>query len=172
MSKTLELAKKLKALSERGVGGEAENAATMLSNLMNKHNITIEQLEEVERQNERFDIKENQVQLFGQVRSMVGKFNLYEIRNRKSNMFEGVQLSCTKSEYLELSATFEFYWEAYEKEQKIFYRAFVQKNNLFPVNGNEVDVGKMSEAEKKEALEVLRLSEALNKHHFNKTLKK
>lgn len=172
MSKILELAKKLKTLSERGVGGEAENAATMLSNLMDKHNISIEQLEEIKRQNERFKINTSQIQLFGQVAHMVGNFDVYEVKDRKSNIMEGIQVSCTKAEYLELSATFDFYWSAYEKEQKIFYQAFVQKNNIFPVNGNEVDVGKMSEEERKEALEVLRLSLSLNKHHFNKTLKK
>ena len=45
MSKNIELAKKLKALADKGIGGEKSNAEAMLNNLMKKHNITIEEIE-------------------------------------------------------------------------------------------------------------------------------
>src|ERR1700722_391802 len=41
----LELAKKLKTLSDIGIGGEKENAASFLKRLMDKHHITVEQIE-------------------------------------------------------------------------------------------------------------------------------
>ncbi len=41
MDKIIELAKKLKALSERGEGGEKLNADRMLKDLMNKHDISL-----------------------------------------------------------------------------------------------------------------------------------
>ena len=45
MSKNIDLAKKLKALADRGVDGEKTNAEAMLNSLMKKHNITIEEIE-------------------------------------------------------------------------------------------------------------------------------
>ena len=45
MSKQIELAKKLKVLADRGVGGEKDNAEKMLSDFVKKHNLTIEQIE-------------------------------------------------------------------------------------------------------------------------------
>ena len=45
MSKYIELAKKLKALADRGIGGEKINAEKMLNALMKKHKISIEDIE-------------------------------------------------------------------------------------------------------------------------------
>jgi hypothetical protein len=42
MNKIIELAKKLKALSTQGFGGEKINAEKMLQKIMVKHNLTIE----------------------------------------------------------------------------------------------------------------------------------
>lgn len=43
-SKYLELAKKIKALADRGVGGEKINAAAMLELHMTRHGITMENI--------------------------------------------------------------------------------------------------------------------------------
>ena len=45
MEKNIELAKKLKALSDRGVGGEKINAEKLLNDLLKKHGLTIEDVE-------------------------------------------------------------------------------------------------------------------------------
>ena len=44
-SKIISRAKKLKELSDRGVGGEKENATAMLKDFMAKHNITEEEMQ-------------------------------------------------------------------------------------------------------------------------------
>lgn len=46
MDKHLDLIKKIKALADRGIGGEAKNAKTLLDKLLLKHNMTIEDIEE------------------------------------------------------------------------------------------------------------------------------
>jgi DNA polymerase III delta prime subunit len=45
MSKHIELAKKLKVLSKRGIGGEKENAERMLSEIMTKYGLSDEDIE-------------------------------------------------------------------------------------------------------------------------------
>lgn len=49
--KVLKLARKLQALSERGIGGEKVNAENQLEKLMLKHNFCMEDLEQEERIN-------------------------------------------------------------------------------------------------------------------------
>ncbi len=44
-NKILDKAKKLKALADRGVDGEMESAKAMLAKYMEKHNITIKEIE-------------------------------------------------------------------------------------------------------------------------------
>lgn len=47
MEKYIELAKKLKELADRGTGGEKVNAEQQLTRLMEKHGITLEDIEDI-----------------------------------------------------------------------------------------------------------------------------
>ena len=130
MDKIIELAKKLKALTERGEGGEKINAHRMLRDLMNKHDISLDQIEEVSREKRQFTFKANQQKLFTQIAAMVmGRaVEFWRIKGKRNVLL----IECTVAEFLEIQAAFDFFWEAYERELKVFDKAFIYRNNLLP----------------------------------------
>ena len=67
MNKHIELAKKLKALADKGIGGEKVNAEKMLNDLLKKHNITIEDVEGEKTENYFFKVKPEDSNLFIQI---------------------------------------------------------------------------------------------------------
>lgn len=136
MDKKTELLKKLKALSERGVGGEKQNAAALLSKLMEKYGFTEDDIELDKKEDEFFPYKENtEKRLLAQIIFMVtgksafGCVGTYTGRSRKK-----LGVNCTAAEKLEIEAAFAFYKKAFEEELEVFYAAFAHKNHLFPEN--------------------------------------
>lgn len=128
MSNIIDLAKKLKALADRGIGGEKLNAERMLQNLMRKHNISLEEIEGEIRDFVSFILKPEQRKLFAQVASMVvPNTDLYGRKVSRNKLF----LYLTKCEYIELKATFDFFWKAYKQESDLFYTAFIHQNHIF-----------------------------------------
>lgn len=63
MDNIKETLKKLQALSERGVGGEAVNAKQLLDRLLVKHNLTLEELKGEELVIRRTKIPKNKIKL-------------------------------------------------------------------------------------------------------------
>lgn len=168
MSKILDLAKKLKALSDRGVGGEKENAQQMLAELIEKHGISIDEIEEPERKQEVLDCKIKQKEMMGQVAYMVlgSKARVYESTRNKNCLV----VECTKAEYLEIEASFEFFWRAYEKELKLFYQAFIQKNRIFSGDVDGRELKDLTEQELKDLRRVMGMKDSIDKYNLNKML--
>lgn len=128
-SKAIELAKKLQALAEQGVGGEATNAANRLEALLAKHNLTIDDLDKPERHICEYDIMLKHQDLFFQlvfntVLNWDGKFR-YGKSKRK------IRLMLTNAEQLELTAKFDHYVRLYDQHLKLFLAAFIHKNRLY-----------------------------------------
>lgn len=143
MTKQIELAKKLKALAERGVGGEKENAEAMLKSFMLKHGLRMEDIDGEKIDKYFFKIEKTEKalsRLFQQIVARVNKdinvygnipvktINKYKL---KGNFF----IECTVAEYVEIEAMYSFYKVLYAAELKVFYSAFVQANDL-GVRGN------------------------------------
>jgi len=142
MNKHIELAKKLKALAERGVGGEKVNAEKMLNDLLKKHNLTIEDIDGEEISNHFFKIKKEDVNLLHQIILTVN----YELKLfgeipakdvRRFQMDGNWFTKCTASEFVEIKAMFDFFSKAYKKELEIFFTAFIKANQLFPKKTKE-----------------------------------
>lgn len=128
-----ELLQKLKALAERGVGGEKENAEAMLKKLCAKFGINEEAL--AEEKNKRHEITWRNIfekKLVGQiVYAMFGDVN----PEKEFRYYRGVRegyICCTDAEFIEFQAKFGFYRYHLKKDMEIFYSAFVQKNHLYP----------------------------------------
>jgi hypothetical protein len=157
--KIVDLARKLKALAERGVGGEKENAAQKLKRLLAKHGISIEEIESAERSEELFKYKNGQQQILLQcIRMVMGmETKIYSVRRLRN----AVIVECTKAEFLEIKATFEFYSKAYERDLKLFLRAFIQKNRLFPSDGPKTNMGELTGQELAEAEEIMIMAESI-----------
>ena len=135
MSKCIDLAKKLKALANRGIDGEKINAETMLNALMKKHGITIEEIEGEKIEDYYFQVKKEDIRLWHQIIAKVddsissyGEFpkNVIKEFSLKGNHM----LKCTTSQYVEIEAKLSFYKKLYEEELEIFFIAFLSANDL------------------------------------------
>lgn len=167
-SKIIELAKKIRAHAERGVGGEKVNAEAILAKFMVKHRVSLEDLEKTERVREEFRVKTESKFLLKQIMVMVlgSKAELYGLKRRPSF----VVASCTPSERLEIESLFEFYSEAFSNDLEIFKHAFIQKNRLYPRDGKVRMRAEMSSEELKRAEKVCEIADSLDKHQFHKQL--
>ena len=167
MSKILELAKKLKALADRGIDGEKENATEMLEKFCKKHNISLTDIEEEKSTRHYFKTTKEQSSFFGQiVRYCLGKkAAVYCVYKKKYE--SGVD--CTPSEYLEIRFTFNFYWKAYKAEQKLFYAAFIQKNNLYPTDAETIYISDEKEIERLCKIECM--ANGIDKYTIRKAIK-
>ena len=135
MKKAIELAKKLKALADRGEGGEKYNAQEKLKELLTRTGLTYDDLES-EHKTERFFPYKKQYELIMMqcILYVMGKdVNIWDVRNRRTR----VCVECSISEEIEIKAMYEFYSRAFQKELKLFQTAFIYKNNLLPPDAGE-----------------------------------
>lgn len=167
MSKILDLAKKLKALADRGVGGERENATNMLLRYMDKHGISINDIEDSDLELRTFKISPNQKTIFIQVAAMVLNFN-YDLWKSRSNR-NTYLIECTPGQQIEIQVAFDFYWNAYKEEIQVFTNAFIQKNRLFRDTTDE-EAAKESELSKEEALKLIAMMEGIEKRDLKKQI--
>lgn len=163
MEKQIELLKKLKELADRGIGGEKTNAQKMLDNLLKKHNLTLEDIGVVEKSLRVFKVKRSQRQFFMQVAASVigNKFSYWNDRNTFT-------MELTVSQFIEIDARYDFYWKEFKNEEKIFWRAFIQRNHLYALPTGKENNKPMTKEEKAELLRVLEMASNIK----NKTLHK
>ena len=129
MTKILSTLNKLKALAERGVGGEAVNAKRLMEKLMKDHGITAEQMEAPDIQSHGIRCQIKYTKLLRQI--------VYATIGERVNLFRSkapgwMIIDCTSAEFIEISAKFRLYKKHYEAELEVFYLAFLQANNIFP----------------------------------------
>ena len=164
-----ELIKKVKALAERGEGGEKLNAQKMLAELMKKYNIKEEDIaEDIVKE---FTIKIPSVfksmALASQiVFSVLGREvdedkGLYTYGNRRNKAI----VRSTSAEFLEIEAKFKFYLHHYKIELERFYGAFVQANELFPPP-EKARKEKQKFFLTEEDMKMLKMAESLETHRY------
>lgn len=174
MSNKAELLKKIKALADRGVDGERENAQTLLTRLMEQYGISETEIEEERRETAWFPYsQETERRLLNQIIYMVtgaggfGCVGEYSGRKRKKKGTE-----CTAAERLEIEANYAFFKEAMKKELEIFYSAFANKNNLFPpadkVKPRSIE--ELSPEEKAYYAKVGLMAEGMERHTLRKAI--
>ena len=135
MEKHIELGKKLKALADRGVGGEKVNAEKLLKALLKKHNITIEDIEGEKTQEYFINLDTVQGKLFSQIAGKVKRdLKLYgefpKAFIKKFKLRGNHMIKCTPAEYIEIEAKYDFYYKLYTAELKIFWKSFLKANDL------------------------------------------
>lgn len=155
---------KIKALADRGVNGEQENAEALLDRLLAKYNIYEEDL--LEDTVKEFEFQPYGVfgtKLFPQICANVVGYNvtvLYYVnkRNCKTRF-----VKCTEAQFIEISEMYEFYRYHLDKGLESYYKAFIQKERLFP---EDVDVEEMSweETLKYYESDSYKLQQAMTKH--------
>lgn len=174
MSKYIELAKKLKALAERGEGGEKENAQKMLDELMQKYDISMDEIELDKREDRMFKgVKPAFSKLFAQV--------VYAVIGKdwdgvgKSLRYPSLRwVKCSAAEKIEIEVRFSIYCRAYVKEIGLFYEAFIQANGIFPIaneSTSDEPEKELSLEERQKQYKILSMSQGIEKVDIHKQLR-
>ena len=125
-SKLKKLIKKLKALAERGVGGEAVNAQSKLDALLKKHNIKLDDVSEFLRIWELTTLNESSVILEKVIHS-VAPDSTINVKRNKSRLT--IEVALSDEEYMEVKDKYRFIWAGYNSERQTFIAAFFNKNS-------------------------------------------
>lgn len=148
------LLRKLKALAERGVGGEKEGAERKLKQLMAKYGV--DQLELEEDRVSRYEIKYRgafEQRLLSQI--------IYRARNDKEGQYfhrhgpgskSILIVECTKAQEIQIRIEFEFYRDLLKEEQEILFEAFIQKHRIFGDSEAEEEIPTLEEMERLERM--------------------
>ena len=131
--------RKLQALAERGVGGEATNAKILLSALCEKYGIDESKLDEEEKQWYEFEMRTSVQKLFLQLYvSIYGTTERYlqEVELWKRGRKKIVKCKFTRAEYIEFSQLWEWHRKNYLAERKrmreLFQIAYYNKFKMSP----------------------------------------
>jgi hypothetical protein len=167
MDKHIELIKKIKALAEKGVGGEKLNAEKMLHRLLKKHDISIEDVDGEKMEDYFFKVKPEDVRLFVQVaKSVRYDLKLYggiPTKKIKEYKLQGNYIAtCTAFEFIEIKTMLDHYTRLYKEELDVFFGAFIQANNLF-ANPPENEMKPIEELTQEERTKWTRQTEMASK---------
>lgn len=153
--KKKELIKKLQALAERGERGERSAAKRQLDRLMEKYNITEADLTDEIVSMHWFKTRDKyEKQLLVQLADKIARGRkIYRHTCGKGQRTEtGVE--CTKAEALQIQIELEFYVRQFKKENDLFFRAFIQKHEIF----NEEPAEESQRASRLSREEIFRMS--------------
>lgn len=161
----LQKIKRVQALAERGVAGERESAAATLDRLMKQYGISEADIAEERREIAWFRFKTPlERKLLGQViysvtgRAASGCVGTYTKRPRKE-----LGIECTAAERLEIELSFEFFNAAMQEEMERFFRAFVNKNDIFPTE-DKAGVGEGPPLPIEEAIKLSLMMDGMDTH--------
>ena len=155
----IERLRKIKALSEEGVGGERAAAEQLLASMMKQYGISPDELEgdAVEYRLAYVGDGPYDYKLFVQIAYKFhygpGKPRIADLRKAPAKYKKqwadaglgpknaNVGLHCTKAEFIEIVSIFELYKVDLVRQMAIFYYAYLDKNNLLlPVEGESPDL--------------------------------
>lgn len=168
MEKYIELAKKLKALAEKGVDGEKENAQNKLELIMKKYGISTEDIEDEHKFMVWYKVKSTERKLFEQVATSVfgSEFDMYTNRNKTGYL--GIEGS--GSDHIQFEFKYEMYVKAYRKQLDVFFTAFVMRNNIYAKNGEKKDWSELSDEEKRKYAEAEQMASGMKEVDIIKRL--
>ena len=126
-----QLLKKIKALADRGEGGETLAAAAILDRLMEKYHITEADLRDDAMEIHEFKwSKPFEDKLLDQIAYMViGKYDAYKYTNSRAKVR---LVKCTQAQRIEITAAFDFYREYLAEGLARYFKAFIMAENIMP----------------------------------------
>ena len=172
MSKYIELAKKLKALAERGEDGERANAQALLKRLMHKHGITADMIEQETTEMHYFNVDEKYEWLLLQICAVVmqsGKIQraIFPKEVIEEHSLPGnIGIICTSAQCIEIDCIYSILQPHYEKEVGLFRVAFLYKHNLLYDSGEQ----KQSEYTTREQDRIIRIAQQVKKETVRKQI--
>lgn len=176
--KILSKLRHLKILAEQGVGGEATGAQSLYEKISKKYDISDEELQglELEKVEKRWFKYKDELskKLATQVFYKVTGSTVYWVR--KDKRFKEIGVECTQLEYDEILFYYNFYMGHFRKELDIFFRAFVNANDIFPnasarlYEGNDDNDSKLTKEELDRLSKVFNMARNMEKHTPHKQL--
>lgn len=142
--------KRLKALADRGIGGEKENAGVLFKKLCDKYHISPDQIESPEERKMRW-FKHKR----GDAHKLLLSQCIFKIVGRESKRYthgkkSEIGTECNPAEAIEIELDYRFYSAALDKEMERLVEMFIHKNDIFPATPNpdpKPDGGKKLTAE-------------------------
>lgn len=160
----LELIKKIKALADKGHGGEKINAQKMLDDMMKKYgikecDICDDTIQAFKIKFSGFKMRELTAQVFY---SIVGIFD--GEKGIYNGLYKDYYVKCTNAEWIEFQAKLKFYKYHLKKELDIFYTAFIAANNIYPPQSKVTE--RVNRELTEDDMKAIRLSRNLEKHDY------
>ena len=151
--KKIQKAKKLKALADRGDGGERESAKTFYEDYLKKNNLTENDIEP-QHHNRKINIKNKDYEVL--LSHVILSVNPFSNINKKRGYYE---VLLDDADYIEVIERTNFYYKAFIREKEFLFIAFMDKfkNSFMP---DEEAVIKHSEVAKKMAEDAEKLFKA------------
>lgn len=173
MNKALDLAKKLKELSDRGIGGEKTTASAMLRKLMDKHKISIEEIDGEEKNDYYFKVGNCHKLLFQIIKHVNYEIPVYKFPPKAVKQYSlkgNLMISCTASEYIEIEAKNDFYSKLFKQEEDLFFTAFLDANDLLVINPNKIENKDEDSEEYQKQLRIYQMAKSIKKGEFRKQI--
>ena len=161
-AKIQEKLKKIKALAERGVGGEKESAIRLYNELLAKYELSDVEIfeEQIVKRLFRYDNdldKKLLTQIFYKV---TGNIQFWEKTDKRRRM---VGIECTDFELNEIIFYYRFYNDHMKHELDTFIKAFFNINSLFPDSSARCYEQSMNEIKQRETEMSIEELESLEK---------
>jgi len=176
-SKYIELAKKIKALADKGIDGEKENAEKLLKDIMRKHNISIKDLEDDKKEMFYFKIESYKHDLeFKILNQLTGIFELRlygkfpQKLMREYHLPGNYGIECSKFVYLEIKAKYDFYCKRLEKRLDEFFYAFCIKNNILVPDRSESEDKNITNEEMQLMINAMKISKNMESDIYLKQI--
>lgn len=119
--KAIKLAKKLKALADRGIEGERDNARERLEKLLKEYGLEEYQLSDTLKTFERTTLNEGSV-ILERIIKFIKPDAQINIRTIKTKIIIEVEL--TDIEHRQIKQRYKFFWRAYNRERSSLLTAF------------------------------------------------
>ena len=166
--RVIELAKKIKALADRGIDGEQRNAIELLNDFLEKHGLTMDDIESETRADQFFACQKKQQQILRQIffRVLGTDASIWNSARKRY----GFVVEVTPAEQIEILAMFKHYWRAYEQQLEAFNYAFIMRNSLFAQDGEGRNYEDLTQKEKDEFDRAQQMAGGMDKSEFFKQL--
>lgn len=168
--------RKIAALAESGVGGEAENARSIMERICLEHGVSLDEVLAVEeRERYRFEIGRNKIDLriFTQRYARVtGKKSMSYRRMSRT----AISVVMTAYQYAELSALFEWHKANFRREVEnqidILFQAYISKHRLFCERSDDApdDELNLSPEDIQRIRAIIAMRESLNDSNYYKQI--
>ena len=188
----IERLKKLKALKDRGEGGEAVNAERMFADLCKKYNISPDIFDEEDEPSDhavvggnkeyieilcqivwkRVGREDNRVRVLSQEKCKhIKKAELKMLEDLYGVKGWDVLINCTSAEFVQVMFEWEILKSNYDERKKAFMYAFLDRNDLLLEATDENERQRVgSEEHKKIAMEAVRYSAFMEKANVYKAI--